>query len=80
MYVEGVVVSEDEVIVRCPFCDCEFEATPPDSWLSEYSLVEPSTDDAQSIMKKREVVCKNPECEKSFTVYWHAPKDYLNVI
>jgi len=75
-----MVMAETQLVLRCPYCQCVLEAKPPDSWHFEYSFEEPYVKSMHGEVKKREVVCDNPECGKTFVVYWYAPIEYYNIM
>ncbi len=72
-------MAESQLVLKCPHCNCDFEAKPPDSWHIEYSFEEPALVNVYGL-KKQEVVCENPECDKTITIYWYAPIDYLSIV
>lgn len=65
-------------LLKCPYCNCNFEAAPPDNLHFDYLLKEPPTSSMQNDVKKREVVCENPECGKTITIYWYASIEYFS--
>jgi hypothetical protein len=71
-------MSEYKFALRCPYCDLEFEASPPDKWHSAYSFDEPIMSSFHGEVKLEKHVCKNPSCKKSIMVYWYAPMEYFN--
>jgi len=73
-------MAETQLVLRCPYCNCNFEAKPPDSWRFEYSFEEPPLSNVHGEVKKQEVVCKNRECRKPITLYWYAPIEYFSIL
>jgi len=71
-------MAKTQLLLRCPYCKCSLEATPPDNLHFDYLLEEPPVSSHGSDVKKREVVCENPECGKTIAIYWYAPIEYFS--
>ncbi|MGA2386871.1 MAG: hypothetical protein ABSG33_10095 [Candidatus Bathyarchaeia archaeon] len=70
-------MAKTSLLLKCPYCNCDFEATPPDSLHFDYLFKEPPASSTESDVLKREVVCENPECGKTIKIYWYAPIEYF---
>ena len=73
-------MAESQLFLGCPYCNCTFEAKPPDSWHFEYSFEEPLISSHRGEVKKQEIVCQNPKCRKPITIYWYSPIEYFNMM
>jgi hypothetical protein len=69
-----------QLALRCPYCQCILEVQPPNNWYNVYSFKEPLKQSYPGEVKKQEIVCQNPECQKKITIYWHAPIAYIAAI
>jgi hypothetical protein len=71
-------MAESELVLRCPYCGQTFDAIPPDTWHSAHSFEEPLLSNFHGEVKLQEIICQNPKCRKTITIYWYAPMEYFN--
>jgi len=55
--------------LECPSCHWTFEIAAPNSFQLAHSLRRPFDDN----VLEEDIVCQNPKCAKSFTVFWFEP-------
>jgi hypothetical protein len=67
-------------VLECPFCYKPFEIEPPDKFHTAFSEAKPIRSSFHGNIEKIKVKCKNPECQKTITVFWYAPLEYFNRI
>jgi hypothetical protein len=66
--------------IECPFCYEILDIQPPDKLHTAFSLEKPIQKSYHGQILKKKLVCQNPNCNKSITVYWYAPLEYFNRI
>lgn len=66
-------MTEDKIILECPYCYWMFQAKRPDGSVSTASLSKPHESRADETVIEDSNVCRNPKCKKIFTVYWFQP-------
>jgi len=72
MVVTGIVRLE------CPSCHWMFKAAPPDNQHTFASTKEPAKNKINSDTIKKDQHCRNPKCQKQFSVYWYDSKMHLD--
>jgi hypothetical protein len=70
-------MTELQLTLKCPYCNHDFNVSPPDSWHSEHSFDEPMMSNVHGEIKKQKIVCRNTKCGKTITIYWFAPMEYF---
>lgn len=65
-------------VLECPFCHELFDVEAPDEFHTAYSVKKPLPDSFYADVIETTHTCQNPNCKKTFTVYWYAPLDYFN--
>ena len=66
------------VRLKCPSCQWTFEAAPPDNQHSFASTKEPAINRINGDAIKKDQRCRNPKCQKQFSVYWFDFKMHLD--
>jgi hypothetical protein len=69
-----------ELTLECPYCNWIFKAAPPDKIHSAFSYEKPFRGSFYGKVIEQNFVCRNPKCQKAFTVYWYAPLSYFDRI
>lgn len=64
-------------VLECPFCYKSFEVEPPDKLHAAFSVEEPIRNSYHGDVVKKRAKCKNPECQKTVTLFWYAPLEYF---
>jgi len=67
-----------KLALECPYCHWFFKASAPDKIHSAYSFEKPLRGSFYGEVIKQNLVCRNPKCKKSITIYWYAPLNYFN--
>ena len=57
--------------LNCPNCKQRLIATRPDSSHPYWSYDKPQETDVNGEILEQVYECKNPDCKKTFTVYWY---------
>lgn len=73
-------MAASKLLLRCPYCDWPFEAKPPDQLHFAYSFEKPLRGSFHGNIVKESLLCQNPNCKKSITIYWYAPMGYFDRI
>jgi hypothetical protein len=74
----GYIVAKSKLTLECPYCYWIFEATPPDKIHSAYSFEKPLRHSFYGEVIEQNLVCRNPKCKKTITVYWYAALSYFD--
>jgi hypothetical protein len=67
-----------KLLLRCPYCDWQFEVKQPDRIHSAYSFEKPLRSSFYGEVIEQNLVCQNPKCKKPITVFWYAPMNYFD--
>jgi len=74
----GNIVTQSKLNLECPYCYWVFEASPPDKIHSAYSFEKPLKHSFYGEVIEQNLVCQNPSCKESITVYWYAALSYFD--
>ena len=71
-------VGKPKLNLECPYCYWIFEALPPDKIHFAYSYEKPLRHSFYGKVIEQNLVCRNPKCRKSITVYWYSALSYFD--
>jgi hypothetical protein len=71
-------IKNEKVTLECPNCHWVFEATMVDKHHSFASVKEPQKDKITGDVTVENRVCRNPKCQKPFTLYWFDLKMHID--
>lgn len=67
-------------VLECPFCYKSLNVESPTKFHTAFSLERPIRNSFHGNVVRSKVRCQNPECRKTFTVFWYAPLEYFDRI
>jgi hypothetical protein len=68
---EQCMVVSSIVQLECPFCHWIFKASATDSLHVSASTKEPRKNERIGEIVQEKQRCRNPKCQKPFTIYWN---------
>jgi hypothetical protein len=72
------MVSANKVTLECPNCHWVFEATITDKYHTFASVEEPQKGKITGDAITENRFCRNPKCQKPFTLYWFDLKMHID--
>lgn len=72
------MVPANKVTLECPNCHWVFEAAITDKHHSFASVEKPPKDKITGDVITENLVCRNPKCQKQFTIYWFDLKMHIH--